>query len=275
MKIILITGVSSGFGRAMALTLAARGHRVYGVSRRIPEPEVLSCLAGHIQADLCKPESAHLAVSRVLEAQGRLDVLINNAGAGIGGALEEVTPEALEDLFRLNFFAMTRLCREALPAMRSQGAGLILNFSSLGGLVGLPYQGAYSATKFAVEGYTEALYSEVRPFGIHVSMVEPGDFATGFTGSRVMATGPDSPYRAAHKGALGRIEADERGGARPQVLAERVVKIVEARNPRLRYGAGSLSQRLLVKSRHLLGDRLFLWILGKYYRCSCSRRSSM
>lgn len=265
MKVILITGVSSGFGRAMALTLAAQGHAVYGVSRRIPDGEVLQALSGHIQTDLCKPKSAQLVVSQVVAAQGRLDVLINNAGAGIGGALEETTGSALEELFQINFFAMTRLCRAALPVMRRQESGLILNFSSLGGIAGLPYQGAYSATKFAVEGYTETLYSEVKSFGIRVVLMEPGNFATGFTGSRIIATAPDSPYAADHRAALKRIEADEHSGTHPQVLADQVARIIETRHPRLRYTAGNPAERLLVKSRHFLGDRLFLMLLRKYY----------
>ena len=265
MKVILLTGVSSGFGRATALALAAQGHRVYGVSRRTPDPQLSAALAGHIQADLTLPQSAQEAAERVRAAEGRIDVLINNAGAGIGGALEEVDPQALEQLFQLNFFAMARACRAVLPAMRSQGSGLIINFSSLGGVAGLPYQGAYSATKFAVEGYTESLFNEVKPFGIHVCMVEPGDFATGFTGSRAMATRPDSPYRAYHEKALKRIETDERGGAPAAVLAKKITQIVSARRPRLRYSVGGLGQRILVKSRHIMGDRLFVWLLGKYY----------
>lgn len=265
MKVILITGVSSGFGKAMALKLAAQGHKIYGVSRRVPEQTVLDALAGYISADLCKPETAREVVSQVLSAAGRIDVLINNAGAGIGGALEETGDAAMEALFQINFFAMTRLCRAVLPAMRAQRSGLILNFSSLGGVAGLPYQGAYSATKFAVEGYTEALRSEVKPFGVHVAMVEPGDFATGFTGNRTMATSGDSPYRAAHEAALKRIEADEQGGSSPDVLAKKVSKIIAARNPKLRYTAGNPGECLLVKGRHLMGDRLFLFLLGKYY----------
>ncbi|MBQ9166934.1 MAG: SDR family oxidoreductase [Oscillospiraceae bacterium] len=265
MKVILITGVSSGFGREMALTLSSQGHKVYGVSRRIPEADVLSALTGHIQADLCKPEASDIIVSHVLAQQDRIDVLINNAGSGIGGALEETADEALENLFRINFFAMTRLCRAVLPSMRARHAGLILNFSSLGGLAGLPYQGAYSATKFAVEGYSEALHSEVKSFGIHVSLMEPGDFSTGFTGNRVMATAPDSPYRADHQAALKRIEADEQGGTHPRVLARKVAKIIARRRPRLRYTAGNPAECLLVKARHLFGDRLFLFLLRKYY----------
>lgn len=265
MKIILITGVSSGFGKAMALTLSARGHRIYGVSRRIPDETVLGALAGHIRMDLTEADSAEKAVEQVLSREGRIDVLINNAGSGIGGALEEIPDAQLEGLFQINFFAMTRLCRRVLPAMRAQGSGLILNFSSLGGVAGLPYQGAYSATKFAVEGYTEALYSEVRSFGIRVSMIEPGDFSTGFTASRAKAISPDSPYARDHAAALRHIEHDEQNGSDPRRLADKVARIVEAKNPRLRYTAGSPAQCLLVKGRHIFGDRLFLFLLRKYY----------
>lgn len=265
MKVILITGVSSGFGREMALVLSSQGHIVYGVSRRIPDPEVISALAGHVQADLCKPEFSEIIISRILAEQGRIDVLINNAGTGIGGALEETADAALDALFQINFFAMTRLCRAVLPAMRAQHSGLILNFSSLGGLAGLPYQGAYSATKFALEGYSEALHSEVKSHGIHVSLIEPGDFATGFTGSRALVTTPDSPYRTSHQAALKRIEADEKGGTHPRRLANKVAKIIANSHPRLRYTAGNPAECLLVKSRHLLGDRLFLFFLRKYY----------
>lgn len=265
MKVILLTGVSSGFGRAIALILAAQGHRVYGISRRVPDPEVLNALAGHIQADLTQPEAADLVTGQVLRAENRIDVLINNAGAGIGGALEEIPDSELEQLFQINFFAMTRLCRRVLPTMRAQKSGLILNFSSLGGVAGLPYQGAYSATKFAVEGYTEALYNEVKSFGIHVSMIEPGDFSTGFTASRVKTVSDGSAYARDHAAALRRIETDERGGSDPKILAKKVVSIVSADHPRLRYTAGGIGQCLLVKGRHLFGDRLFLFLLRKYY----------
>lgn len=249
----------------MVLALAAQGHRIYGVSRRTPPPEVQDRLAMHIAADLCEPEAAAHVVDRVIEAAGTIDVLINNAGAGIGGALEETDDRAMHALFEINYFAMTRLCRAVLPGMRARRAGRILNFSSLGGRVGLPFQGAYSATKFAVEGYTEALRSEVRPFGIWVSLIEPGDFATGFTASRIRTDTPDSPYAAAGRAALHRIESDERGGSRPELLARKVAKIVRARRPRMRYPVGNPAECALVRARHLLGDRVFLAIIAKYY----------
>ena len=133
--------------------------------RALEDPELEAALAGHIRGDLCREETARQAVEAVLADQGRLDVLINNAGMGIGGALEDTDDAQLHRLMELNFFAMARMCRCALPAMRRQGRGKVINISSLGGLAGLPFQGAYSASKYAVEGYSEALRSEVRPFG--------------------------------------------------------------------------------------------------------------
>ncbi len=268
-SVVLLSGVSSGFGRAIAMKLAAAGHQVYGISRReLAEVELKRALAGHIRGDLCDPATAKLAVETVLDAQGRLDVLINNAGMGIGGALEDTDDGQLHRLMELNFFAVSRLCRCALPAMRQQGRGTILNISSLGGLVGLPFQGAYSASKYAVEGYSEALRSEVAPFGISVFLVEPGDFRTHFTASR-QVVGQDSPYTAYCQRALRRIEADETSGSSPEALAELIARLVGRGGTRFRYTAGSLSQRLLIKSRILMGDRLFLRLLSWYYMGTC------
>ena len=266
---ILLSGVSSGFGREMALRLGKSGHRVYGISRReLNDPELQTILTGYIRGDLCEPETAQRAVDTVLAEQGRLDVLINDAGMGIGGALEDTDDGQLHHLMELNFFAMARLCRCALPTMRSQRRGTIINISSLGGLVGLPFQGAYSASKYAVEGYSEALRSEVAPFWVRVLLVEPGDFQTKFTASRKVV-GEGSPYAPYCRRALARIEKDETGGSSPEVLAALVEHLVEREGRRFRYTAGGLGQRLLIKSRGVMGDRLFLCLLRWYYMGRC------
>ena len=264
-QVILLSGVSSGFGRATTLMLGAAGHRVYGISRRaLEDPELEAALAGHIRGDLCREETARQAVEAVLADQGRLDVLINNAGMGIGGALEDTDDAQLHRLMELNFFAMARMCRCALPAMRRQGRGKVINISSLGGLAGLPFQGAYSASKYAVEGYSEALRSEVRPFGVSVYLVEPGDFRTKFTASRQIV-GEGSPYGPYCGRALERIERDETGGSRPEALAVLIQRLAEGNSGRFRHTAGGVGQRLLIRGRGLMGDRLFLRLLRWYY----------
>ena len=144
------------------------------------------------------------------------------------------------------------------------GRGKILNLSSLGGLAGLPFQGAYSASKYAVEGYSEALRCEAAPFGVQVGLVEPGDFRTGFTGSRQIV-GEGSDYDALRRRAVDRIEKDEGGGSDPKELAALMVSLVERKRLPVRRSAGGLGQRVLVKGRCLMGDRLFLFLLRRYY----------
>ncbi|MGC8873617.1 MAG: SDR family NAD(P)-dependent oxidoreductase, partial [Chloroflexia bacterium] len=153
--VVLITGASSGIGLACARYLADRGYRVFGTSRHPeacpPEPFPM------IQMDVCDDASVLRGVEAVRERAGRIDVLVNNAGIGYGGAIEDTSLEEAHRQFETNFFGALRLCRAVLPIMRAQGSGLIVNMSSIGGLIGLPFQGLYSATKFALEGMSEAL----------------------------------------------------------------------------------------------------------------------
>ena len=179
--VILITGITSGFGRAMASRLQADGHKVYGTHRKDCEP-----IPGvtYIKADVRDPESADATVKAVLDAEGHIDVFINNAGMGIGGPLEFTPFEDAQMQMDVNFMGMVRFLNAVVPVMRAQRHGHIICISSIGGLMGLPYQGMYSASKFAIEGYCEALRLELRQFGIHVTTINPGDFFTGFTAAR-------------------------------------------------------------------------------------------
>jgi short-subunit dehydrogenase len=158
-QVILITGASSGLGKAMAGILASQGHVVYGTSRS-PSPEKLPFKM--IAMDVTNDQSVLAAVSVVVAAEGKIDTLINNAGMGIGGALENFSAEETQKQFDTNFFGLTTVIRTVLPFMRARKSGKIINISSIGGLMGLPFQGHYSAAKFAVEGYSEALSMEVR-----------------------------------------------------------------------------------------------------------------
>ncbi|MCY1013953.1 SDR family NAD(P)-dependent oxidoreductase [Nannocystis pusilla] len=187
--VVLITGASSGFGEAAARLLAARGPcRVFGTSRRA---------AGHdtpggvemLPLDVRSDASVAACVDAVMQRAGRIDVLVNNAGYTLAGAVEETAIDEAKAQFDTNFFGMARMVRAVLPVMRAQGGGRIVNVSSLAGLVGVPFHAHYSASKFAVEGLSEGLRQEVRRFGIHVSLIEPGDFKTAGTAARERAAG--------------------------------------------------------------------------------------
>lgn len=265
-RVVLVTGASSGIGKACAASLAARGDRVYGTSRH-PNASLPSGVQ-LIPMDVNDDTSVASGVARVLEAEGRLDAVVNNAGFGIAGALEATTIEEAKSLFETNFFGVLRVCRAVLPAMRQQRTGTIINISSLAGRIGLPYQGIYSATKFAVEGATEALRMEVRPFGIRVVLIEPGDFHTGFTAHRryVAAAEQDPIYREYMQRAMGVAEADEMHGAAPEAVARLVAHVLNSASPRVRYSVGSASQRAAAALKGVLPSRLFEWGLMHYYR---------
>jgi len=265
-RIVLITGASSGIGRATADLLANSGFVVYGTSRT---PEAIDGAAitwTPVRMDVTQQGSVDDAVTHVLDAEGRIDALINNAGVGLAGAIEETTIEEAELVLKTDLLGVLRLCRAVLPTMRSQGSGRILNVSSLAGRIGLPFQALYSAAKFAVEGATEALRLEVRPFGILVVLVEPGDIHTPFTDHRLFArSSDDSPYAARMRRAIRRAEADERAGPAPVVVARRIRKILETSSPRVRYTVGQPFQRLAGHLKLVLPDRLYERFLAIYY----------
>ena len=264
-KIIIITGASSGFGKATAAMLAAKGHVVYGLCRREMEDGAVL----YRRCDVRNREEVGAVVARIVEERGRVDVLVNNAGMGIGGALELATAEEIDLQMGTNFMGCVNLSQAVLPYMRKARCGKIINLSSVGGLMGLPYQGFYSASKFAIEGFTEALAAEVRGFGIRVCMVEPGDFATGFTGSRKnsQATMNDPDYGPIFKRSLALIEKEENGGLQPEVLARRIVKLVEMKKPPLRNVVANLEQWLSTVIKHVVSGNQMVSILKDYYKC--------
>ena len=261
---ILITGITSGFGRAMAEKLSAEGHKVYGTFRK--ESERLSGVT-YIQCEVTDAAQAEAAVKQVLEAEGRIDVFINNAGMGIGGPLEFCSLEDARRQMDVNWMGMVNFLHFVVPAMRSAGGGRIICFSSIGGLMGLPYQGLYSASKYAIEGYCEALRLELRGTGIFVTVVEPGDFSTGFTAQRKSVSGPE--VAAAYPGyarSLASIEHDELSGLKPDYLAGKIAKIVKAKRPPYNIIIASFVQKLSVWVKAIVPRRTFAWILSLYYK---------
>jgi len=195
-------------------------------------------------------------------------VVVNNAGNGIAGAVEDTSIGEAQAQFDTNFFGMLRVCRATLPILRRQGAGYLINISSIAGLVGVPFQGLYSASKFAIEGLTESLRAEVRPYGVRVALIEPGDFHTGFTAQRsiAIAAQASTDYSERFRTALGVMEKDETSGATPEAIARLLERIINTPSPKLRHMVGPTSQKLSVSLiKKLLPQTMFESIIDKYY----------
>jgi NAD(P)-dependent dehydrogenase (short-subunit alcohol dehydrogenase family) len=265
-KVVLITGASSGIGQACARHLGRRGYQVFGTSRR-PQPGAEEPFE-LIPMDVTDEDSIHQGVATVLARAGRLDAVVNNAGFGFGGAVEDTSIDEAREMFEANFFGMLRVCRAVLPHLRERRAGTIVNVSSLGGLFAQPFVGLYCATKFALEGATEALRMEVRPFGIHVVLIEPGDTRTAFTANRrrTQASQAASPYADNMQRVLAVIEHDEQTGTSPEAVARLLERILRSRSPRLRYPVASAFQRFAAVARKLMPGGLFERALRQYYR---------
>jgi len=262
--IVLITGISSGFGLAMARQFSEDGHIVYGTVRR----EVERIKGVHyLFADVRNTEQVNDAVQTVIEEQGRIDILVNNAGMGIGGPIEFAPEEDIKLQMDTNFLGQVRFTQAVLPHMRRQRAGRILFFSSIGGVMGLPFQGFYSASKFAVEGFAEALQIEVNQFGIKAIVIEPGDFSTGFTAARKKTL--DSSVAQAYPGCAKSVEsfeADERKGLKPDHLAKKITRIATCPRPKFRYRIATFIQKLSLPLKVILSGRTFSRMLGWFYK---------
>lgn len=261
--IILITGASSGFGRAMKSELERRGHRVYGTSRHPAEG------SGLLRLDVRRPDDCRAVTEEIMAREGRIDVLINNAGMGLGGPVELTSPEDFRLQMDTNFFGVVNMCRAVMPALRAAGRGRIINLSSIAGRFAVPYQGAYSCSKFAIEAYSEALVMEAGRLGIDVLCVEPGDFATGFTAARLndaeALLHPD--YGRSFARVRSGYETDElhRGG-QPEYLARRVARLVEARHTAFHNViTPSPVQSFAVFLSRVMPTRLFLRVIAKFY----------
>jgi short-subunit dehydrogenase len=265
-KVILITGISSGFGRETAKLMAEKGYRVYGTVRKVSDSVNL---VHNLKMDLTDISSIREAVSTVIEKEGRIDVLINNAGMHTGGPIEISTIENIKLQMDTNFIGMIHVTREVLPVMRQQGAGTIINFSSIGGLMGLPFQAFYSASKYAIEGFSEALRMEVNQYNIKIILINPGDFHTRNSANRrnfLAPIGISDPYYEQFEKTLSVIEKDEANGWEPGVLARKIVKIINCRNPRQRYIIASFEQKLAVVLKNVLPGKWFRMILQDHYK---------
>jgi NAD(P)-dependent dehydrogenase (short-subunit alcohol dehydrogenase family) len=241
--VVLVTGVSSGIGRAVADAFAAKGFEVFGTSRN---PRTTQPVPGVelVQLDVTDDASVAAAVSTVVERAGRIDIVVNNAGAGVFGAAEETSTAQAQQLFDTNFFGLVRLTREVLPYLRAQRSGRIINIGSVLGFLPSPYGSLYAASKHAVEGYSESLDHETREFGVRVSVVEPGYTNTSFEANATDADSPIDSYAPVREHVKQVIAKAVRAGDDPAVVAQAVLKAATSRTPKLRYPAGPLARRL-------------------------------
>ena len=263
-SVVLVTGASRGIGRACADELARRGYRVYGTSRDpAPAGEIAFRL---LRMDAGDDESVNRAVRTVLDAEGRIDALVNNAGVSLVGAVEETRPDELLDHLNVNLLGYHRLWRAVLPSMRESGRGRLVTISSIAAQIAVPFQGGYSAGKAAVEALAEALAYEVRPYGLDVVIVEPGNIATTIAQSRRVtdAARAKSAYPQTTS-LLETIASEEHAGSDPQVVARLVAKVLAARRPRLRFSAGPVSERLAPWVKRLLPNRVIRALVRSHY----------
>lgn len=262
MKTVLVTGASSGIGKATAIYLAQNGYRVYGAARRIERMEELKVHGiKPIALDVTKEESIIAGVALIIQEAGSLDVLVNNAGAGFYGSLEDVPMADAKNLMEVNLFGVARLTQEVLPHMRRKQYGKIVNISSIGGKVGLPMGVWYHASKFAIEGLSDSLRNEVKQFGIDVIVIEPGgtksemsDIGTEY----VMRVSGKTVYKKLAEGIVKMYAGIK--GSEPIVIAKLIRKGIEARNPKTRYAGGAMAKPMLFM-RKVLSDKLFDKIL--------------
>jgi NAD(P)-dependent dehydrogenase (short-subunit alcohol dehydrogenase family) len=254
-EVILITGASAGIGRACADRQYKSGWTVFGASRRGTSEGGWSPLVMDVDDD----ESVSSGFEHIVAEEGRLDAVVACAGWGLAGAAEQTPIAAAKDQMETNFWGAVRVVQHALPLMRRQRHGRVVLMSSIGGIVGIPFQSFYSASKFAMEGYAESLAYEVDPFGVQVTLVEPGNVRTDFTESRRDVEPPegDDPYRGATEKALGTMIADEQNGVPPDDVAAVVERVLRARRPPRRVSVGKFDERIGIMGKRLLPYRLF------------------
>ncbi|MDX2272138.1 MAG: SDR family NAD(P)-dependent oxidoreductase [Cyanobacteriota bacterium] len=272
-SVVLISGCSSGFGLLSAVHLAVLGHRVFATLRNLDKQENLQAAlaekqvsADILQLDVTDDHSIQGAVAHLQEQVGYLDVLINNAGFALGGAFEDVSEAQIRTQMETNFFGVLKLTRACLPLLRKSAAGKIINISSFAGVSGIPGISLYSASKFALEGFSEALSYELASFGISVSLIEPGSYPTLVQSNRLMAENFDNPESPYYEQSQTMLKAnDQRVGRRqsdPQEVINVIAEVVHTAKPRLRYLVGR-DAKVGAFLRRMLPFRLYSRILRR------------
>jgi short-subunit dehydrogenase len=264
-KIVLITGASSGIGKSIGNFLVEKGFVVYGTSRN-PEKYKNSKFP-ILTLDVKDEKSISEAVKTIIDKERRLDVVINNAGAGITGPIEEIPNNEILANFETNFFGPIKVIKAVLPQMRKQHTGLIINITSIAGYMGLPYRGVYSASKAALEILTEAFRMEVKDFNIKMTNVAPGDFATNIAAGRYHAPLLDnSPYKKPYGDTLNVMNEHVDNGSNPDIMAKAVFKIIKTPNPKVHYKVGEFMQKFSIVLKRILPDKVYEKLLMNHYK---------
>lgn len=264
-KVVLVTGGSSGIGKSICEFLKQHGYIVYGTSRN--PSNYSSSLVPLLALDVTDKNTIPSCVSELIEKEGKIDVLINNAGVGITGPIEEIPEEEIKRNFETNFFGPINVIKGVLPQMRSQGNGLIINITSIAGYMGLPYRGVYSASKGALEILTEAFRMELKDFNIHMTNLAPGDYATNIAAGRYHAPLiENSPYVKPYGSVLKSIDEDVDSGGDPQAVAKSVLKIIQTKRPKIHYKVGAFMQKFSVVLKAILPDKVYEKLLLNHYK---------
>ena len=262
-KIALVTGASSGIGEAIAIKLVANDYKVYGTSRSIKESKFG---IDFLKMDVDQEESVIQAVEGLVKKEGRIDLLVNSAGLGVIGSIEEIKVDTAKEVFETNVFGVMRVCQAVSKVMRSQKSGLIINISSIAGEVSLPFRGIYSASKYALEALTESLRMELNSFGVKVCVLQPGDFNTNIAKNRKgESVQEDSPYAAALQSINQQIEEGMLTSPKPDEVGDLVVKITKSKNPNVRYRSGAFLEIITPVLKRILPSALFEKIIMNHY----------
>lgn len=265
-SVALVIGASSGVGKACAAFLLEYGYKVYGTSRKVNFPDLGLVHDGIIMLPLevTNDYSIQKVVDYIIEMEGEINLLINCPGYGLSGAVEDISLNEVRNIFETNLFGIMMVCKNVLPHMRKNKKGLIVNISSVAGIISIPYQSMYSATKYALEAVSEAMRIEVRPFGVNVALIEPGDMNTNF--KRISAKGAEenSDYKLRYEKAVNEMIKSEKNGPEAEVVIKELKKILRKKNPSLRNIVG-MKYKLTGILRKLLPDRLLELIISNIY----------
>ncbi len=259
-KVVFLTGGSSGIGLETARALHRAGCTVYEMSRKPAEHEGIT----HLSGDVTKPETIEAAVNAVLEREDHIDILVNNAGFGISGAIEFTEPEEARKQMEVNFFGMVNVCHAVLPHMREAGHGRIVNLSSVAAPIAIPFQAFYSASKAAINAYSQALANEVRPYGVTVCAVMPGDIRTGFTAAREKQAWGDEVYGGRIARSVEKMEHDEQNGMEPSKAGAYIASLALKKKVKPLY-AIRVDYKFFVMLSRLLPVRFLSWLVYQLY----------